>query len=200
MQYLKEDVKKRILTAGLEEFKEKGYVGASIRNIASSAGVALGSVYKYFENKEDLFNSLVGIVYHEVLANLKKSSDSNGNPIDKATDMKDRLLDIFRINNTELLILFDKSKGSKYESFKEEIIAIIHTIFQEELLLQLTEKGIVVKDPFIFYVLSSTFLEGVNTILRSIEDGERVGSLIDQLIYILFEDIEQHLVEMSRIF
>jgi hypothetical protein len=135
-----------------------------------------------------------------VLATLKNLSDSCINPIDKVTDMKDRLLDIFRGNNTELLILFDMSKGSKYESFKEEIIEIIHTIFQETLLPQLTEKGIMVKDHFIFYVLSSTFMEGVCTILRSLEDGERVGSLIDQLIYTSFTDIQQRFIEMSRIF
>ncbi|MEH6938307.1 TetR/AcrR family transcriptional regulator, partial [Bacillus sp. JJ664] len=67
MQILKEDIKNRIIAAALEEFKEQGYLGASIRNIASNAGIALGTIYKYFKNKEDLFNSLVEPVYKDVL-------------------------------------------------------------------------------------------------------------------------------------
>jgi len=200
MQILKEDIKNRIIAAALEEFKEQGYLGASIRNIASNAGIALGTIYKYFKNKEDLFNSLVEPVYKDVLLTLKDSIDSSINPICTVIDIKDVILDIFKVKNKELLILFDKSKGSKFENFKEEMISVIHIILQKELMQQLKERDIEVKDPFICYVLSTTLLEGVYTLLRTQEDGVRISILVDQLIHIIFTDIEKRFEEMSHIF
>ncbi|MEM8823227.1 MAG: TetR/AcrR family transcriptional regulator [Pseudomonadota bacterium] len=44
-----------ILAAGLEEFNEHGFAGASMARIAKRADVSRGTLYLYFENKEALF-------------------------------------------------------------------------------------------------------------------------------------------------
>lgn len=44
----------RILKAALLLFREKGFAAASVREIAAAAGVSLGMVNHYFENKEFL--------------------------------------------------------------------------------------------------------------------------------------------------
>ena len=44
-----------ILEAALDVFAEKGYAGANTKNIAAAAGVATGSVYRYFKNKKVIF-------------------------------------------------------------------------------------------------------------------------------------------------
>ena len=49
----------KLLTSALTLFSEKGYEGASIREIIQSAGVTRPVLYYYFENKEDLFTRLV---------------------------------------------------------------------------------------------------------------------------------------------
>lgn len=49
----------RIRQAGKEEFMRKGFRGASLRNIASAAGVTTGAFYGYYRSKEALFDSLV---------------------------------------------------------------------------------------------------------------------------------------------
>lgn len=196
MQYLKEDVKERITKAALQEFKEKGYLDSSIRNIARNAGVAIGNVYRYFESKEDLFNEIIEPVYDKLMRyvfNLKKSSDSYISPIGEITDIKDKIIDIFKENSTELLILMDKSKGSKYENIKEDTILLVDSILKEKLLPQLKEKGIVVRDDFITYVLASTLVDGVYIILRNHDDGLRISYLIDQMINIYFTDIDQRI-------
>ncbi|KIX14406.1 TetR/AcrR family transcriptional regulator [Dethiosulfatarculus sandiegensis] len=46
--------KEKILDAAEREFAELGIAGASLRGITKSAGVNLGSIYYYFESKEDL--------------------------------------------------------------------------------------------------------------------------------------------------
>ena len=50
---------RKILTAALEEFGERGFSDASIVGITSRAKVALGTFYTYFDSKEELFQALV---------------------------------------------------------------------------------------------------------------------------------------------
>ncbi|TGK48982.1 TetR/AcrR family transcriptional regulator [Leptospira bouyouniensis] len=47
-----------ILTAALELFTAKGFDGTAVPLIAERANVAAGTIYRYFESKEDLVNSL----------------------------------------------------------------------------------------------------------------------------------------------
>jgi AcrR family transcriptional regulator len=48
-----------ILSAAEKLFAEKGYENASIRDVSSLAGVADGTIYSYFKNKEALLHELV---------------------------------------------------------------------------------------------------------------------------------------------
>ena len=49
----------RIQQAALDEFSEKGFLGASLRQIVKHAGVTTGAFYGYFSSKEALFASIV---------------------------------------------------------------------------------------------------------------------------------------------
>ena len=49
----------RIFSAALQEFLEKGYKSASLRNIVKTAGVTTGAFYGYYDSKEELFEALV---------------------------------------------------------------------------------------------------------------------------------------------
>ena len=53
--------KDKILEAALEVFSDKGYHVATVDEIAEHAGLGKGTVYRYFANKEALFNELVRI-------------------------------------------------------------------------------------------------------------------------------------------
>ena len=47
-----------IVQAAIEVFGKKDFQSASISEIAEKAGVADGTIYQYFRNKEDLFFSI----------------------------------------------------------------------------------------------------------------------------------------------
>lgn len=49
----------RVIDAATKEFAKKGYHGASVSNIAARAGISVGAIYKYFENKQDLFLTII---------------------------------------------------------------------------------------------------------------------------------------------
>ena len=48
-----------IQRAALDEFLDKGFLGASLRQIVKNAGVTTGAFYGYFSSKEALFASIV---------------------------------------------------------------------------------------------------------------------------------------------
>jgi len=52
-------VRERLMLAATELFKEKGYAGASVREIVAAAGVTKPVLYYYFGNKEGLYLELM---------------------------------------------------------------------------------------------------------------------------------------------
>ena len=57
LKKLTEEQRDMILTCAIEEFGEQGYGRAKITSIARSAGLSAGVIYKYYEDKEALFNA-----------------------------------------------------------------------------------------------------------------------------------------------
>jgi AcrR family transcriptional regulator len=56
---LRGTARQRVLDAAAQEFVERGYAGASLQSIAKRAGLTRGAVYWSFENKQDLFLTLL---------------------------------------------------------------------------------------------------------------------------------------------
>lgn len=48
-----------LLAAALDLFVERGYAAARLDDVAARAGVSKGTLYLYFENKEELFKAVV---------------------------------------------------------------------------------------------------------------------------------------------
>ncbi|MBU1233128.1 MAG: TetR/AcrR family transcriptional regulator [Proteobacteria bacterium] len=67
-----------MLAASLELFSEKGYHNVSMQEIAERAEFALGTLYKFFKNKEDLYKTIIAEQadrFHEVLTNAMEEGD-----------------------------------------------------------------------------------------------------------------------------
>lgn len=63
----------RIHQTAKREFLEKGYKGASLRNIVKAAGMTTGAFYGYYKSKEELFESLVERHYMYLLNRFRKA-------------------------------------------------------------------------------------------------------------------------------
>ena len=61
------DTKERILSAALDMFSQNGYEGTNIRELTASLGLVKSSMYKHFESKEEIWNTLLDelIAYYE---------------------------------------------------------------------------------------------------------------------------------------
>lgn len=58
----------KILHFGKQEFLQRGFQNASLRNIASAAGLTTGAIYAYFKDKNALFEAIVSPVCAQVEA------------------------------------------------------------------------------------------------------------------------------------
>jgi len=87
---------KSIADAAVSVFARDGFHGARIASIAKEAGVATGSVYLYFRNKESILHHL----FHQIWQRIRDQlvlvvNKSDKTPKEKVEDIVDRLFALF---------------------------------------------------------------------------------------------------------
>jgi len=68
MQVLKENIRERIDIATIKLFKKNGFEKVSMRKIAEEAEMTVGNIYRYYDNKNHLFTSILQPTLDEILA------------------------------------------------------------------------------------------------------------------------------------
>ena len=61
-------------------FREKGYEGTSIQDIADAVGILKGSLYYYIDSKEDLLYDVIRSAHEKGLADVRSWTDSDDAP------------------------------------------------------------------------------------------------------------------------
>lgn len=77
----RQDKRVRIIDAAVEVFAEKGYRSARISDIARGAGVADGTIYLYFRNKEDLLLTIFEEKMDLLLRDLRAALSGHDDPL-----------------------------------------------------------------------------------------------------------------------
>lgn len=191
MQYQKDEVRNRMVKEALKEFKEKGYKGASIRSIAKKSNTSIGNIYKYFESKENLYENLIGSIYHRLIGYFQHFDKVELN--EKAQfvfyELVEEIMEIFNENSAEISILLNQSKGSKYENCKSIFVNFATKIVTERMQYELFLKGKRLRDNFALYLVSFSLVESIAIIVKERHDGAEVRKLILNIIDIYYADI-----------
>lgn len=120
-----------ILNAAKEEFLEKGFKSASLRNIVKKAGVTTGAFYGYFASKNELFKALVDEEYNYTMTAYKKAlTDFENLPIEEkpsqmgnaGRDCMNRMIYYFDKHRDAFKLILQCSEGTKYAFMVEEMI------------------------------------------------------------------------------
>lgn len=77
------DKRLRILAAAERTFAKHGFYAAKVADVAKEAGVADGTIYLYFKNKDDLLISLFENRMTQVNATLHEAVDGLASPLDQ---------------------------------------------------------------------------------------------------------------------
>ncbi|MBO5033601.1 MAG: TetR/AcrR family transcriptional regulator [Lachnospiraceae bacterium] len=122
-----------ILKAAMQEFLEKGFQSASLRNIVKTAGVTTGAFYGYYDSKEALFEALVGEQYdyfmkcfsgaQQEFAQLPSEQQPDNLSSISGDCMHEMLLYAYEHLNEFKLILCH-SEGTRFSGFIDEMVEI----------------------------------------------------------------------------
>lgn len=103
-----------MLSAALGLFSEKGYHNVSMHEIAEKAEFAIGTLYKFFKNKEDLYKALMleqADIFHKELTRAIKEPD---NEIEKLRSYVRSKGELFRANISMIRLYFAETKGASF--------------------------------------------------------------------------------------
>ncbi len=123
----------RIHAAAREEFLQKGYQGASLRNIVKTAGVTTGAFYGYYASKEALFAALVDEPYRHVLDTYRTAvlGFEALRPNEQVAQMGEvgkscmcELLIYMDARRPEFHLILECADGTPYASLIDELVAL----------------------------------------------------------------------------
>jgi AcrR family transcriptional regulator len=79
----KESLRRVILDAAGELFLEQGYEGFSMRRVAERIGYSATTIYRYYEDKDDLLFAVVNEGFSEFARQLTEAAEGASNPLKK---------------------------------------------------------------------------------------------------------------------
>jgi TetR/AcrR family transcriptional regulator, cholesterol catabolism regulator len=113
----------RILHQAAQVFSEKGYEGASIRDISRSSGISLAGLYYYIESKQKLLYLIQLYTFQTVLARLEKRLSGVRDPSERLQILVRNHLDYFLRHPVEMKVLSHEDEALEGE-YRKEILEI----------------------------------------------------------------------------
>lgn len=136
-QVLKDEVKEKIQSSAVDLFTLHGYKNTSIKKIAANAQVSVGNVYRYYKNKDELYESVIKGVYdgvHDLMKLVEEQENyhillSNKDFIDHVYDPMVMFIELYRREKKVFTMLVTGEKGYYYEKTILSFIEILRDYF-----------------------------------------------------------------------
>ena len=103
--------RQEIVATALDLFSRKGYHNVSMHEIAEKAEFAIGTLYKFFQNKEDLYKTLVLERCDDFAAGLCRAMEQSDDEVEKLRHYVRFRSDRFRNNLPFVRLFLAESRG-----------------------------------------------------------------------------------------
>lgn len=117
---LDEEKKAKIINVGIAEFAQYSYNESSTNRIVKNAGISKGSLFKYFQSKEELYFYILDYIIAELISSLEKIIEK------LPKDLFERI-----IKYSELEFAWYIQNPVKYKLFKKAFIKNNAEIYQK---------------------------------------------------------------------
>lgn len=162
MQYLKGEIREKIVSAAIEEFKVYGYADAAIRNIANNASISLGNIYRYFTNKEALYFAIVNPFMESIDELIEKELLFKERTMGQVA----KTLADFVIGHANELMVIRKGNTVHYAHFIKHIVDAISGKVHDMLKEAFPQIDNKINNPEFSNVVAESFLTAIFKVLR----------------------------------
>jgi TetR/AcrR family transcriptional regulator len=106
--------RQEMLTAALDLFSAKGYHNVSMCEIAQKSEFAIGTLYKFFRNKEDLYKTLIIDLVDRFQVALREAIEAQDDEIEKLQNYVKVKGEVFRANISVIRLFFAETQGASF--------------------------------------------------------------------------------------
>lgn len=145
--------RQEMLATALDLFSQKGYHNVSMHEIATKAEFAIGTLYKFFQNKEDLYKALVLEQCDRFEEAIAQEVEKPGDEVEKLRNYVRTRSERFRSNLPFVRLFLAESRGAsfnlkaglgeelrkRYYDFLERIAAIFERGIKNKRFKQIAE-------------------------------------------------------------
>lgn len=181
----------QILNAGMEEFQEKGFRDASLRNIVKSAGVTTGAFYGYYSSKEALFAALVE-PHAAAIMGWFMTAQTNFAALPReeqpahmgkeSSECIDWIIDYIYDHYEPCKLLICRSSGTVYEQFIHNMVEVeVEYTFHYMDTLRSLGRQVPRLESELCHIITSGMFEGMFEVLRHDMPKDRAKRFIKRL-------------------
>jgi len=178
--------KELIRVAAVKIIADEGFFSATTDKIAKESGMAVGTIYNYFSNKEDILRYILDVEFqkrYELYQNVKNSQIDPLLKIEKLLSF--HFNEIKKEPNIIKIVLAEKITASRNKLMPFEKYAKLSAIFSE-ILNEGIDKGYLKKcDPKIISILILGFIEAIMTEFLATKNDKLLENSIEELINLL---------------
>ncbi len=181
----------RIQDAARKEFREKGFLNASLRTISKEAGVTTGALYGYFSGKEALFASIVEPHAAAIMgAFMGAQTDFSELPREQQPEHMgvesgqciDFMLNYIYDHFPDCKLLICSSDGTSYAGFIDRMVDVeVEATFRYMDVLRSLGREVPDPDRELAHMIASGMMNGIFEVVRHDMPKERAKAFAQQL-------------------
>ena len=185
--------RKEILNVALKLFSTKGFHNVSMHEIAEKSEFAVGTLYKFFSNKEDLYKALMLEASNVFHSSLMAALATSGNELEKIRACVEAKIKVFLDNLDYVRLYLAETRGSslnikagldsdikiRYEEFLQKLA----TVFESGIKKRVFKKF----DPYLLAVALDGILNSL--LFQHIEHPDAHPFDADLIINIFFHRV-----------
>ena len=181
----------KIQQAALDEFSEKGFRGASLRQIVKHAGVTTGAFYGYFSSKEALFASIVEPHAAALMGRFMEAQSSFAELPEKeqpehlgveSGSYLHWMVDYMCRHREPVKLLLCRAEGTYYESFIHNMVEVeVESTLQYMQVLRRLGQDVPNLDRQMCHILASGMFSGIFEVVIHDMPYEQAMRYVNQL-------------------
>lgn len=189
MQVLKETVRNSIVDGAITEFFHNGFQKANMRRIAENANITVGNIYRYYRNKEELFNEIL-LPAQRAIDDLESFDQKlHVTKIDSEEDVNQLVqyvINVLKPYTREVFIMIYNSEGTHYQQVKEQLEKLVVDKINDYYPRKF--------DRYFLNVLAQSFIQAVFHVFReNVNNIRKIQDYITQLVVYFFRDMDKRM-------